>query len=70
MSLRLQGGEDGERVVYHKDMWSEKDYDHQGFGALMKKVNGYVLRIVSFAGALGVGVERNWANGLACLGIS
>ncbi|RAK87298.1 hypothetical protein BO79DRAFT_269059 [Aspergillus costaricaensis CBS 115574] len=40
VSLRLQGGEDGERVVYHKDMWSEKDYDHQGFGALMKKVNG------------------------------
>lgn len=70
VSLRLQGGEDGERVVYHKDMWSEKDYDHQGFGALMKKVNGYVLRIVSFAGALGVGVERNWANALACLGIS
>ncbi|GLA29646.1 hypothetical protein M752DRAFT_303934 [Aspergillus phoenicis ATCC 13157] len=44
VSLRLQGGGGGdgdeERVVYHKDMWSERDYDHQGFGALMKKVNG------------------------------
>mgnify|MGYP007046766699 CR=1 FL=1 len=47
VSLRLQGGGGGdgdeERVVYHKDMWSERDYDHQGFGALMKKVNGYVF---------------------------
>lgn len=53
VSLRLQDGEDGERVVYHKDMWSEKDYDHQGFGALMKKVNGYVCFFISFVLLLG-----------------
>ncbi|PWY77327.1 hypothetical protein BO94DRAFT_604649, partial [Aspergillus sclerotioniger CBS 115572] len=44
VSLRLEdvgeGDGGGEKVVYHKDMWSEKDYDHEGFGAWMKKVNG------------------------------
>ncbi|OOF93898.1 hypothetical protein ASPCADRAFT_52750 [Aspergillus carbonarius ITEM 5010] len=41
VSLRLDGeGGDGEKVVYHKDMWNEKDYDHEGFGAWLKKVNG------------------------------
>ncbi|KAJ0418283.1 hypothetical protein BJY00DRAFT_315172 [Aspergillus carlsbadensis] len=41
VSLRLeeQDGE-GEKVVYHKDMWSQRDYDHEGFGAMVKKLNG------------------------------
>ena len=33
--------EEGRTVVkYHKDMWNEKDYSHQGFGMLVKKLNG------------------------------
>ncbi|KAL3450424.1 hypothetical protein BJX65DRAFT_305261 [Aspergillus insuetus] len=43
VSLRLekQNGEGGEeKVVYHKDMWSKRDYDHEGFGAVVKKLNG------------------------------
>ncbi|KIA75898.1 hypothetical protein HK57_00303 [Aspergillus ustus] len=43
VSLRLETEEMGggeEKVVYHKDMWSGRDYDHEGFGALVKKLNG------------------------------
>ncbi|KAL3458899.1 hypothetical protein BJX64DRAFT_291680 [Aspergillus heterothallicus] len=46
VSLRLEkeggGGDDGEeeKVVYHKDMWSGRDYDHDGFGAAVKRLNG------------------------------
>ncbi|KAI9374551.1 hypothetical protein BJX61DRAFT_540675 [Aspergillus egyptiacus] len=42
VSLRLEkdGEAEGEKVVYHKDMWNEKDYSHDGLGALMKKLNG------------------------------
>ncbi|KAI1336983.1 hypothetical protein F5Y15DRAFT_391925 [Xylariaceae sp. FL0016] len=40
ISLRLEGEEPNEKVVYHKDMWNEKDYSHEGLGALMKKLNG------------------------------
>ncbi|PYI09201.1 hypothetical protein BO78DRAFT_308985 [Aspergillus sclerotiicarbonarius CBS 121057] len=40
VSLRLEGADPDEKVVYHKDMWNEKDYDHDGLGALIKKVNG------------------------------
>ena len=33
--------EEGTMVVkYHKDMWNEKDYNHKGFGMLVKKLNG------------------------------
>ena len=28
------------KVKYHKDMWNEKDYSHEGFGKLIKKLNG------------------------------
>ncbi|CEN60642.1 hypothetical protein ASPCAL03078 [Aspergillus calidoustus] len=42
VSLRLEdvGDGEGEKVVYHKDMWSRRDYDHEGFGAVVKKLNG------------------------------
>ena len=26
------------KVRYHKDMWNEKDYSHDGFGKLVKKL--------------------------------
>jgi len=32
--------DDRGKVRYHKDMWNEKDYSHEGFGKLMKKLNG------------------------------
>ncbi|KAL1844943.1 hypothetical protein VTK73DRAFT_1456 [Phialemonium thermophilum] len=28
------------RVRYHKDMWNEKDYSHEGLGKIMKTLNG------------------------------
>ena len=32
---------DGEgRVRFHKDMWNEKDYSHEGLGKVMKTLNG------------------------------
>ncbi|CAK3766572.1 Hypothetical predicted protein [Lecanosticta acicola] len=37
ISLKLDGEE---KVVYHKDMWNEKDYSHGGLGMLIKKLNG------------------------------
>jgi hypothetical protein len=37
VSLALD--EDG-KVRYHKDMWNEKDYSHEGLGKLFKKLNG------------------------------
>lgn len=40
ISLKLQGREPDEKVAYHKDMWNEKDYSHEGLGFLMKKLNG------------------------------
>ncbi|RAL17459.1 uncharacterized protein BO97DRAFT_402042 [Aspergillus homomorphus CBS 101889] len=43
VSLRLEHQNAGEKVVYHKDMWDEEDYDHGGFGAWIKKVNGDLL---------------------------
>ncbi|KAL4884894.1 hypothetical protein BJY04DRAFT_214777 [Aspergillus karnatakaensis] len=48
ISLRLEGQGDGEeKVVYHKDMWNEKDYSHEGLGALIKKLNGDQLTHVT-----------------------
>lgn len=40
VSLRLDGAEPNEKVVYHKDMWNEKDYSHEGLGMIFKKLNG------------------------------
>ncbi|KAI9798292.1 MAG: hypothetical protein M1833_004864 [Piccolia ochrophora] len=32
---------DGEgKVKYHKDMWNDKDYSHEGLGKVMKTLNG------------------------------
>lgn len=38
---------DGEgKVKYHKDMWNEKDYSHEGLGKVMKTLNGdYLTKI-------------------------
>jgi hypothetical protein len=35
LSLDEQG-----KVKYHKDMWNEKDYSHEGLGKIMKTLNG------------------------------
>ena len=41
LSLDDQG-----KVKYHKDQWNEKDYSHEGFGKLVKKLNGdYLTKI-------------------------
>jgi len=32
--------DDGGKVKYHKDMWNEKDYSHEGLGKIMKTLNG------------------------------
>lgn len=32
--------DDKEKVKYHKDMWNEKDYSHEGLGKLLKTLNG------------------------------
>jgi len=29
-----------ETVVYHKDMWNDKDYSHEGIGKILKTMNG------------------------------
>jgi len=43
VSLGLEGQDGSEVVKYHKDMWNEKDYSHQGVGFLFKKLNGDYL---------------------------
>ena len=35
------------KVKYHKDMWNEKDYSHQGLGKMIKKLNGDQLTRVT-----------------------
>ena len=37
VSLTFDG--DG-KVKYHKDMWNDKDYSHEGLGKIMKTLNG------------------------------
>ncbi|KAL9100490.1 MAG: hypothetical protein Q9163_004145 [Psora crenata] len=32
--------DDQGRVKYHKDMWNEKDYSHEGLGKIFKTLNG------------------------------
>lgn len=41
LALKKEGGD--EKVVYHKDMWNEKDYSHEGLGKVMKTLNGDYL---------------------------
>jgi hypothetical protein len=40
VSLGLESVEGEEKVVYHKDMWNEKDYSHEGLGKVFKTLNG------------------------------
>lgn len=40
VSLGLDGQS---KVRYHKDMWNEKDYSHEGLGKVLKKMNGDFL---------------------------
>ncbi|KAL4980164.1 hypothetical protein BDW66DRAFT_125768 [Aspergillus desertorum] len=47
VSLTLEGSGPDEKVVYHKDMWNEKDYSHEGLGAAFKKLNGDKLTHVT-----------------------
>ena len=37
VSLSLDGQG---KIKYHKDMWNQKDYSHQGLGKVMKTLNG------------------------------
>ena len=37
VSLTLDGNG---KVKYHKDMWNEKDYSHEGLGMVFKTLNG------------------------------
>ncbi|KAI9834525.1 MAG: hypothetical protein M1819_002901 [Sarea resinae] len=39
--------DDEGKVKYHKDMWNEKDYDHQGLGFTLKKLNGDKLTAIT-----------------------
>jgi hypothetical protein len=39
-SLISLGLDERGKVKYHKDMWNEKDYSHEGLGKLLKKLNG------------------------------
>jgi hypothetical protein len=32
--------DDEGKVKYHKDMWNEKDYSHEGLGMVFKTLNG------------------------------
>ncbi|KAL5387082.1 hypothetical protein DPSP01_003692 [Paraphaeosphaeria sporulosa] len=49
LSLDAQG-----KVKYHKDMWNEKDYSHQGLGKLIKTLNGdYLTKITQPPESLG-----------------
>ncbi|KAF7944419.1 hypothetical protein EAE96_010815 [Botrytis aclada] len=40
ISLKLVKEGDEEKVIYHKDMWNEKDYSHEGLGKVFKTLNG------------------------------
>ena len=41
------------KVRYHKDMWNEKDYSHDGLGKVMKTLNGdYLTKITRPPGDL------------------
>jgi len=40
LEKEVVGGKEVERVKYHKDMWNEKDYSHEGLGKVFKTLNG------------------------------
>lgn len=39
-SLILLTLDENMKVKYHKDMWNDKDYSHEGLGKIMKTLNG------------------------------
>jgi len=39
--------DDQGKIKYHKDMWNEKDYSHEGLGKVMKTLNGDYLTKVT-----------------------
>lgn len=47
VSLALVDEDGIEKVAYHKDMWNEKDYSHEGWGKLFKTLNGDYLTIIT-----------------------
>ena len=41
------------KVKYHKDMWNERDYSHEGLGKVMKTLNGdYLTKVTRPPGGL------------------
>jgi len=53
LSLEKMGEKGEEKVVYHKDMWNEKDYSHEGLGKVFKSLNGdYLTKITKPPGEL------------------
>ncbi len=40
VSLALERVDGGEKVVYHRDMWNEKEYSHERLGKVLKILNG------------------------------
>lgn len=38
-----------QKVIYHKDMWNEKDYSHAGLGKVLKTLNGdHLTKVCGF----------------------
>lgn len=47
------------KVRYHKDMWNEKDYSHEGLGKVFKTLNGdYLTGVTRPPGGLKEGAEK------------
>jgi hypothetical protein len=66
--LRLEdvGDGEGEKVVHHKDMWSRRDYDHEGFGAVVKKLNGYGTSLLFVLGLIEGVIEMGMGKRACC----
>jgi hypothetical protein len=42
--------DDQGKIKYHKDMWNEKDYSHEGLGKVMKTLNGdYLTKVGAYS---------------------
>ena len=39
--------DDQGKVKFHKDMWNQKDYSHEGLGKVMKTLNGDYLTAIT-----------------------
>ena len=52
-SLVILTLDDQGKVKYHKEMWNDKDYSHEGLGKVMKTLNGdYLTKITQPPGSL------------------